>query len=111
MEESDLLKMAGVSSTGVAIVLLVYRILKTVQGKTFISKCCGRKMDIGFTVREGDTPRVTDNPMIITVKQSPDREDGHPRSAIRTGEKDSTLGSSSVPSETVFVAQTENKGV
>lgn len=50
MDETDLLKMAGVSTTGVAIVLFVYRILKTIQGKKLISSCCGKKMEVGIDV-------------------------------------------------------------
>lgn len=49
MEEADLLKMAGLSTSGVAILLVVYRLVK---GKKFISSCCGRKVDVGFDVRE-----------------------------------------------------------
>jgi len=96
MEESDLLKMAGVSSTGVAIVLLVYRILKTMQGKTLVSKCCGKKMDVGFTVREGDTPTMTDNPLVITVKETKDPVDGGHHNTGGASEKDSSVGVSKV---------------
>lgn len=50
MEETDLLKMAGVSTTGVAIVLIVYRVLKSIQGKKLVSSCCGKKMEVGVAV-------------------------------------------------------------
>lgn len=65
MEEADLLKMAGLSTSGVAILLVVYRLLKSVKGKKFISSCCGRKVDVGFDVREM-TPKqeiVIENPV------------------------------------------------
>lgn len=66
MEEADLLKMAGLSTSGVAMILVVYRVLKSVKGKKFISSCCGRKVDVGFDVREM-TPKqeiVIDNPVV-----------------------------------------------
>ena len=50
MEETDLFKMAGVSTTGVAIVLIVYRVLKSIQGKKLVSNCCGKKLEVGVSV-------------------------------------------------------------
>jgi len=69
MEEADLFKMAGVSTTGVAIILIVYRLLKTVKGKTFVSKCCGRKVDFSLDIKDTTTtplPEVV-NPLHISV--------------------------------------------
>lgn len=48
----DLLASAGVTTTGVAIILLVYRVVKSIQGKKLISSCCGKKMEMGFQVAE-----------------------------------------------------------
>ena len=59
MEETDLLKMAGISTTGVAIILIIYRILKTVQGKKLVSSCCGKKIEVGVAVAPM-TPVKTD---------------------------------------------------
>lgn len=50
MEDTDLLKMAGFSTTGVAIVLIVWRVLKSIQGKKFVSTCCGHKGEMGVSV-------------------------------------------------------------
>lgn len=111
MEESELLTMAGVSSTTVAIVLFVYRVVKSMQGKTFISKCCGRKMDVGFTIREGETPTATDNPMILTVKHSPDSVDGHHHRTVSPGENHSSHGLSQTTGKTVSVKQNQNEDV
>jgi len=70
MDDLDLAKMAGLSTTGVAILLIVYRVLKTVKGKTFISKCCGRKVDFSMDVKDAEpTPKETVNPMICPEKQ------------------------------------------
>jgi hypothetical protein len=69
MEETDLFKLAGLSTSGVAIVLIVYRFLKSVKGKKFISSCCGKKMDVGFDVAEMTPPHISipiENPLRLT---------------------------------------------
>jgi len=63
----------GLTTTGVAIVLIVWRVLKTASGKKLVSDCCGRKASIGFHIGEM-TPvalraepgkvEMTENPMI-----------------------------------------------
>lgn len=63
--DEDLLKMSGVSAGSIAILLLVYRILKELKGKRFISVCCQRKIDIGFDVGTVETPKLQTNPMIV----------------------------------------------
>lgn len=65
MEETDLLKLSGLSAGSITIILLIYRILKSVKGKRFISVCCQRKMDIGFDIGTVETPREHKNPMIV----------------------------------------------
>lgn len=71
MEESELFKMAGVSTTGVAILLIVYRILKSVKGKTFVSKCCGKKVDFSIDVKDTTTPLPeVINPIVISQKET-----------------------------------------
>ena len=64
MDDMELFKMAGFSTTGVAIVLLLYRVLQSVKGKRIVSSCCGRKLDVGVNV-ETMTPKeiVIENPM------------------------------------------------
>lgn len=47
MEDTDLLKMAGLSTSGVAILLIVWRVLKSIRGKKFVSTCCGHKGEVG----------------------------------------------------------------
>lgn len=70
MDDLSLLKMAGFSTTGVAIVFLAYRIFKSIVGKKLISSCCGRKMEIGIDVAQmTPTPQpTTENPMRVVVK-------------------------------------------
>ena len=62
----QLLATAGVTTSGVALVLIVYRVVKSLQGKKLISSCCGKKMEMGFDVGEM-TPQheviVISNPM------------------------------------------------
>jgi hypothetical protein len=68
MEDSDLLKLSGVSGGTLAIILIVYKILKSVLGKKLISNCCGRKMVVGIDV-QATTPKeikleIKTNPMV-----------------------------------------------
>ncbi len=66
MNDLDMLKTAGLSTTGLAILLLAYRVLKTLNGKKLTSRCCDRKMEVGFQVGDmSNTPKVetTENPM------------------------------------------------
>lgn len=59
----DILMNAGLSTTGVAIVLIAYRFLKSIQGKKLVSNCCGRKLEVGMNV-EAMTPNLRiDNPL------------------------------------------------
>jgi hypothetical protein len=50
MDDTELLKMAGFSTTGMAILMIVWRVLKSVQGKKLVSTCCGRKGEMGVDV-------------------------------------------------------------
>lgn len=50
MDETELLKMAGLSTTGMAILLIVYRVAKSIVGKKLVSSCCGKRMEVGFDV-------------------------------------------------------------
>lgn len=66
MDDTDILRLSGASAGTVAIVLLIYRILKSLVGKRFISTCCGRKLEVGLDIREGKTP--TPEPVVIEIK-------------------------------------------
>ena len=59
-----LLMNAGLSTTGIAILLLVYRAFKTVRGKKCVSSCCGRRADLGFDVTEM-TPKPVPTPALV----------------------------------------------
>jgi hypothetical protein len=76
--DEDLLKMSGVSAGSIAVLLLIYRILKELKGKRFISVCCQRKIDIGFDVGTVVTPKEQNNPMIVidgtSRKHNPERK-------------------------------------
>lgn len=72
MEESDILKLSGASAGTVAIVLLIYRVLKSIIGKRFISTCCGRKEEFGLDIKEGKTP--TPEPIVIEIKNPMSKE-------------------------------------
>lgn len=57
MDDSDLLKLSGVSGGTIAIILLVYKILKSVIGKKVVSNCCGKKLEVGLDV-QATTPQA-----------------------------------------------------
>lgn len=52
MDDAQLFKMSGASAGTVAIILIVYRVLKSVAGKRLVSTCCGRKAEVGFEIRD-----------------------------------------------------------
>jgi hypothetical protein len=49
MDDTTLMN-AGLSTTGVAILLIVVRVLKSLQGKKLVSTCCGRRGEMGMDV-------------------------------------------------------------
>ena len=60
---------AGLTTSGVAILLVMYRVFKYAKGHLLISRCCGRKIEVGFDVKDVvDTPKevvmMTQNPII-----------------------------------------------
>lgn len=63
----DELKLAGFSTTGVAILLIAYRVFKAIQGKRLVSSCCGHKGEVGFQV-EQMTPKTDD---VIVMVENP----------------------------------------
>jgi hypothetical protein len=68
----SLLIQAGMTTTGVAIVLILWRVLKTASGKKLVSDCCGKKASIGFQVGEmTPLPKMTENPMIKDIVSIP----------------------------------------
>lgn len=76
MDDTDLLRLSGVSGGTIAIVLIVYRILKSVIGKKLISNCCGKKMEVGIDV-QNTTPH-TDVVLEIKNPLKGDETRNHP---------------------------------
>lgn len=70
--EIGLLAQSGVSVAGIAVILIIYKILKVVNGKRIVSQCCGRKTEIGFQV-ENWTPIATVSTVSteITMTENP----------------------------------------
>ena len=68
MEEIDLLKMAGISTTWMAILLLLFKVFKSVQGKKLVSSCCGKKLEMGVSV----APMTPIEPVVVPIK-NPER--------------------------------------
>ena len=69
MDETELLKMAGLSTTGVAILLIVYRVLKSIQGKKLVSSCCGKRLEVGIDVAPMTPKEVIVNPMMSQTNE------------------------------------------
>ena len=70
MDGTDILKLSGASAGTVAIVLLVYRVLKSLIGKRIISHCCDKTFEVGVDIKDSvPTPKeevaleVKNNPM------------------------------------------------
>ena len=63
--DAQLATQFGLSSGGVAVILVVYKLFKAFKGHLLVSKCCGRRMEVGFDVQDSlDTPpRLQDNPL------------------------------------------------
>lgn len=71
MEDTDLLKMVGVSTSGVAIAILIYRILVMIRGKKIVSSCCGKRLEVGIDVQSmTPVPKETENPIRVVVPTS-----------------------------------------
>jgi hypothetical protein len=64
--DDTLLMNAGLSTTGVALLLIVYRLIKSVQGKKLVSSCCGRKIEVGV-----DVVPMTPQHIAIPVQENP----------------------------------------
>lgn len=73
----DLFKMAGFSGSGVAIVLLAYKLFKSVQGRKCVSDCCGHRASVGFKTEAMSSGKIAETPRVD------DEEKGqHPLSQI-----------------------------
>ena len=64
MDDMSMLKTAGVSTTGIAILLIVYRVVKSIKGKRLVSSCCGKKIEVGLDVEEM-TPKVAQPTIVV----------------------------------------------
>ena len=56
---------AGFSTVGVAVLLIVYKVLKTAMGKKCISSCCGRRMEAGFDIGTMTPSSATVVPIVV----------------------------------------------
>ncbi len=73
MDTIDMLKTAGLSSTGLLIVLVAYRIFKAMNGHRVVSSCCGKKMEVGFAVEDITPVVVQINPLpkVVVPPEAP----------------------------------------
>jgi hypothetical protein len=50
--DASLLASAGVGSSTIAILFLIYKAFNRLQGHKLVSNCCGRKAEVGFAVAD-----------------------------------------------------------
>lgn len=72
--ELGVLESSGLTASMIAILLIVYKLIKTMDGRRLRSSCCGYKADIGFQT-ESMTPTapptiVIHNPMPVPLLRS-----------------------------------------
>jgi hypothetical protein len=67
--ETTLLQQSGMSAGLIAILLIVYRVLKSVNGNRMVSSCCGKKSELGFVI-EPITPPATLSQAPATLSQA-----------------------------------------
>ena len=82
MEDSELFKMSGASAGTIAVILLLYKLLKGAVGKKLISNCCGRKIEVGLDI-QATTPKEDialeiKNPLHIDGPTRNQEEQKHP---------------------------------
>lgn len=65
--ELGVLESSGLTATMIAIILVLYRILKTMDGRRIRSTCCGFNADLGFQTSQMSPIVVVHNP-----NQNPD---------------------------------------
>jgi len=56
MDTSTILATAGVSTTTIAILALLYSVWKYIEGHRFVSQCCKKKYKIGIAVEDFTPP-------------------------------------------------------
>lgn len=66
MEES-VLQTSGLSAGTIVVILIIYRLLKSIEGKRFVSRCCGKKAEVGFEIKNMETPPPA-NSIAIDIK-------------------------------------------
>lgn len=47
---------AGVGGVAGAVIIILYKLFTTFNGKKFVSDCCGRKGELGFTLTNMTPP-------------------------------------------------------
>ena len=50
--ELDILQQFGVTGSSLAIILIIYKLFKHFKGNVLVSKCCGKKVEVGFDVKQ-----------------------------------------------------------
>lgn len=50
--DASVLQQAGLSTAGIAILFIAYRVSKAIIGHRLVSDCCGRRMEIGLAIAD-----------------------------------------------------------
>jgi hypothetical protein len=50
--DAGVLQQAGLSTAGIAILFIAYRMSKAIIGHRLISDCCGRRMEMGLAIAD-----------------------------------------------------------
>ena len=50
--DTTALTTAGISTSGVAIIFILYKVVKAIVNKKIVSSCCGQKMEMGVAVSD-----------------------------------------------------------
>jgi hypothetical protein len=84
--DAGVLQQAGLSTAGIAILFIAYRVSKAIIGHRLISDCCGRRMEMGLAIADmsGTSPPASVEtlqppPILESIKiPRPVVEDGRP---------------------------------
>lgn len=65
MDIQQMLTTGGISSAGVAMIMIIYKVLKNLNNKKYVSSCCGKRAEVVIAVNElteqekKETPKST----------------------------------------------------
>ena len=92
---------AGISTTSIAVLYLLYKIVGTFCNHRYVSDCCGRRLELGVAVRDmapspqekpkNQSPRLSPVPALELSVQSPPGVSSIPQEHLPAKDKDLTV--------------------